>query len=326
MNNGGHDLVAVLDWGLGHASRSVSLIEDLAAEGRKITIASSGKALLFLQKHFSTYPFVELPAYAIRYPHQSMVANMLWQLPRAIKVMREEHRQLQSVVQNSEITRIISDGRFGCWHPEVPSIWLAHQLQIQHANPGLASLANAGYHYYVRRRFQEVWIPDRAIEPRLAGKLSEPIVGLPYRYLGPQSRFQSREAQDKTMRFRYLALLSGPEPQRTRLETLLRTQLSKLNAPSLLVRGVPGATEIRKTSGQLHLVDWLLGEQLEEAVQQAETIICGSGYSTLMDAWYWKKDLLLVPTPGQGEQEYLARHWAQLGWAQWQEQRQLKVK
>ena len=128
------------------------------------------------------------------------------------------------------------------------------------------------------------------------------------------------------MRFRYLALLSGPEPQRTRLETLLRTQLSKLDAPTLLVRGVPGETEIHKTSSQLHVVDWLLGDQLEEAVQQAETIICRSGYSNLMDDWYWKKELLLVPTPGQGEQEYLARYWAQQGWAQWQEQRQLRVK
>lgn len=326
MSNGGHDLVAILDWGLGHASRSVSLVEQLTGQGREITIASSGKALLFLRKHFPAYPFVELPAYAIRYPHQSMVANMLRQFPRALRVIGSEYRQVQSIVQEREITRIISDGRFGCWHPEVPSIWVAHQLHIQHANAGLATVANRTYHHYIRRRFQEVWIPDRATEPRLAGKLSQPIVGLPYRYLGPQSRFQSKEVKDKIIRFRYLVLLSGPEPQRSRLEALLRTQLSKLDAPTLLVRGVPGETEIRKTSSQLHLVDWLLGDQLEEAVQQSETIICRSGYSTLMDAWYWQKDLLLVPTPGQGEQEYLARYWAQQGWAQWQEQRQLRVK
>ena len=326
MSNGRHDLVAVLDWGLGHASRSVSLLEDLAADGREITIASAGKALLFLREHFPNSAFVELPPYNIRYPHHSMVVNMLRQFPKAASVIRREHRQLRSIVQKGGISRIISDGRFGCWHPEVESIWVAHQLQIQHASKGLAKLANTAYHHYIRSRFQEVWIPDQVAEPRLAGCLSEPIAGLRHHYLGPQSRFRNDRGRIETRRYTYLALLSGPEPQRTKLEAILRAQLAVLDSPSLLVRGVPGETEIRQGPNQLYEVDCLLGDALAQAVQQAATSICRSGYSTLMDAWYWNKPLLLIPTPGQSEQEYLARYWAAQGWAEWQEQRQLQVK
>ena len=325
MGNGGHDLVAVLDWGLGHASRCVSLIESLAKEGQDITIASSGKALLFLREHFPTYHFEELPPYNVRYPYKSMAANLLLQLPRGAKTIWQEHRYLKSIVAQRGITRIISDGRFGCWHPKVESIWMAHQLQIQHASSGLAWLANTAYHSYIRRHFQQVWIPDRENVPRLAGDLSQPISGLPYRYLGPQSRFQDGFSNAVPSQYRYLALLSGPEPQRTRLEQVLRSQLAELHAPALLVRGVPGSTVIKNTTGQLHEVDWLLGDGLQSAIQQSETIICRSGYSTLMDAWYWQKLLLLIPTPGQTEQEYLARYWAAQGWAEWQAQSQLKV-
>lgn len=323
MSNGGHDLVAVLDWGLGHASRCVSVVEQLLAEGREVTLASAGKALQFLRKHFPDQYFVELPSYAIRYPYSSMVINMAMQLPRVLKVVRREHHQLRAVVEQRGITRIISDGRFGCWHPGVESIWMAHQLHIQHTSRGLAWVANTAYHWYIRRRFQQAWIPDRATEPRLAGELSARISGLPHEYLGPQSRYSDVLPLQGNKPYRFLALLSGPEPQRSYFEQEVRRVLLAKNAPALLVRGVPGGTEIKPAAGQLQEVDWLLGDDLFRAVQGADQIICRSGYSTLMDAWYWGRPLILVPTPGQTEQEYLARYWADQGWAQWQEQGQL---
>ena len=326
MSNTGHDLIAVLDWGLGHASRCVSVIEQLIDAGQEVTVASAGKALLFLREHFPALHFVELPAYNIRYPYSSMVVNMLLQSPKVFRVMWREHRLLRKVVAECEITRIISDGRFGCWHPNVESVWLAHQLHIQHHNALVAGTANTLYHAYVRRCFQQLWIPDHTVPPRLAGNLSEPIPGLPYQYLGPQSRFKDEvHSEHSTTKYRYLALLSGPEPQRSILEKKLRQQLIAKGEPALLVRGVPGSTQIQQQTGQLYEVDWLLGASLHEAVATSATIICRSGYSTLMDAHYWQKRLLLIPTPGQTEQEYLARYWSEQGWANWQHQAEISL-
>lgn len=326
MANDGHDLVAVLDWGLGHASRCVPVIEQLIDAGQEVTIASSGKALHFLRRHFPAADYLELPAYEVRYPFRSMALNLLWQAPRILYTIWREHRLIRQLVRQGEVQRIISDGRFGCWYPRVESIWLAHQLHIQHNNSVLAKGVNTCYHAYIRRGFQSVWVPDRETEPRLAGRLSRPIPGLPHQYIGPRSRYAgiSLDTTNQTS-YHYLALLSGPEPQRSYLEQQIRAELSKLHQPCLLIRGVPGETTIKNTSGLLHEVDWLLGDELLKAVQQSRQIICRSGYSTLMDAWYWQKPLLLIPTPGQTEQGYLARYWAEQAWADWQEQDQFNI-
>ncbi len=327
MANVGHDLVAVLDWGLGHASRCVPVIEQLIDAGQEVTIASSGKALQFLREHFPVADYLELPAYEIRYPFHSMVLNLFLQGPRTLRTIWQEHRLIGQAIRQRSIQRIISDGRFGCWHPEVESVWLAHQLHIQHTNLRVANMANTFYHAYIRKRYQYVWVPDREIEPRLAGRLSQPIPGLPHQYLGARSRYADvRPNVVEQQPYHYLALLSGPEPQRSYFEQQVREELLRMQVPALLVRGVPGSTQIRAATGQLMEVDWLLGENLLEAVQQSQQIICRSGYSTLMDAHYWGKPLLLVPTPGQTEQAYLARYWAEQGWADWQAQENFLLK
>lgn len=51
-------------------------------------------------------------------------------------------------------------------------------------------------------------------------------------------------------------------------------------------------------------------KQLSELIKSANCIICRSGYSTLMDLFVLKKtNLILIPTPAQSEQLYLASYW-----------------
>lgn len=316
-----HLLIAILDWGLGHASRCVSLVKAWQKEGKRVTVASAGSALVLLKGSLVGVDVLELPAYAVRYPTRSMSWNMGVQSPRLWWVMKKEHRIISDYVWQEGVDMIVSDGRFGCWSSDVKSIWLAHQLQIQHPQPWLAWGLNKGYHRYIRQHFAEVWIPDLEGDESLAGALSRPIAGLPHRYLGVLSRFADHQLEllEKPP-YRWLALLSGPEPQRSYLEEELIACLTALDVPALLVRGVPGSTKPTPITANLLVVDWLLGDQLAATIAQAEQLICRSGYSTLLDAYHWNKPLLLIPTLGQTEQEYLAKYWAEKGWAEWQVQ------
>ena len=183
---------------------------------------------------------------------------------------------------------------------------MAHQLEIQFPVPFIKKWLNHFYHRYLRRHFQEIWIPDLHGPYSLAGDLINPVEEMQHIFIGPLSRFEKLEEQDD-YQYDWLALLSGPEPQRSKLEEELRTQLADKKA--LIVRGVPGGSRIESLTDTLSIVDWLYGDALCDEVQRSRMLICRSGYSTLMDLHAWGKKALLIPTPGQTEQEYLATYW-----------------
>lgn len=313
-----HILLAVLDWGLGHAGRCVPLIERLQREGHRLTVASSGGAMQLLEATVTGVDWLHLPSYGIRYPTQNMVWNMAVQSPRIVRVVASEHRAVRQFVAAHRPDLIVSDGRFGCYHAGVPSVWMAHQLQIQHPWLWVRGIANAGYHAYIRQHFGEVWVPDWSGDNSLSGQLSVPIAGLPHRHLGALSRFAGAvpPALAAAERFVKVALLSGPEPQRSYLEAAILARWAALPERTLVIRGVPGSSHITHRQGRVHTVDWLLGDALHQYVAAADLLVCRSGYSTLMDLHFWRKPALLVPTPGQTEQTYLADYWIAKGWAQ----------
>ena len=105
-------------------------------------------------------------------------------------------------------------------------------------------------------------------------------------------------------------LLSGPEPQRTIFESLMTKELKKFQGKVLLVRGLPGdkATDAVAIAGKTNItaVNHLSANSLNDALLQSEWVICRSGYTTIMDLIKLGHKAVLVPTPGQTEQEYLA--------------------
>ena len=103
--------------------------------------------------------------------------------------------------------------------------------------------------------------------------------------------------------------LSGPEPQRTIFENILLDQLQEFDAPVLFVRGLPGiAAEKKPGNKKIEIVNHLPSQDLCVAMQQSEIIISRSGYTTIMDLVKLQQPAILIPTPGQTEQEYLATY------------------
>ncbi|MFK7798787.1 MAG: glycosyltransferase [Aureispira sp.] len=316
-------LVAALNWGLGHATRCIPIINALQAQGVQVVLASDGAALALWREHYPQLHWVALPSYNIHYPSSNMVWNIVRQLPHILKAIRTEKKQVATIIQQYAIDAIISDNRYGLRSTTVPSVFVGHQLHLALPYWVIPPLVNALHQRFITA-FDACWVPDRAGVDNLAGSLAHP----PLRhtqYLGALSRFSA--VVPLPPKWDILAVLSGPEPQRQYLEAALQEQLLALPYKSLIVRGKPSSQQLEQIGLQLYQQDFMPQAALQTAFAQSQWVVTRSGYSTLLDlAALQVAPPLLIPTPGQTEQEYLAQRLAQQGRCITQQQSQLDVK
>ena len=302
MDNKKYILFGVLNWGLGHASRSVPLIRALIRRGYTPVLTSDGVALSYLQKEFPDLPFEELKPYRITYKHKSFFWQMLLQLPTIAGAIVSEYWQLKKLIRIYKPVGIISDNRLGFFSKETPSVYLTHQLRILAPFPWCMATY---IHRFFISSYTECWVPDNKEAPGLSGSMGHISVdNLPVKYIGPLSRFANISPGNKAKVYDAVAILSGPEPQRTLLEKKILNQLKDLPGEFALVRGVEG--EVEGPDG-IRVFDLIKGERIAELINSARIIISRSGYSSLMDYYFLGNKALLIPTPGQVEQEYLAK-------------------
>jgi uncharacterized protein (TIGR00661 family) len=231
--------------------------------------------------------------------------TLLAQLPRLQKNIKEEHRWLDTIIDEHHIDLVISDNRYGLYSKKIPCIFITHQLTIKAPFAWIENMLQRINYRYIDQ-YNSCWVPDVAGEPNAAGLLSHPVT-LPrtkVHYIGLLSRFQLQAVEKK---YDYCVLLSGPEPQRTLLENTLLEGLSKVEGKILLVRGKPGSKEIPDAAPHIEIKNHLPGSGLAQALLQSEYIISRSGYTTVMELLSLQKKSILIPTPGQTEQEYLAK-------------------
>lgn len=310
-----------MDWGLGHATRSIPIINAILDEGHLPVLASDGRALLLLKDEFPHLTAIELPSYNIKYYSSNMVVNMARQLPRITYAAFAEHFAVRQIVKEHKIDLIISDNRFGCFHFNVKSCFLTHQLNLKIDNVIASFLGNLANRFWMSW-YDEKWVPDFEDEPNISGTLSHPSPVKNTRYLGALSRMEKMKLPKK---YRISIILSGPEPQRTRLEEILLEQAREIEGEVLLVKGKTESKE-RKKIGNIEIVSYLTSNDLNKAICSSETVVSRSGYSTLMDLTALGSQALLIPTPGQTEQELLAEHFHNQGafMMQWQNEVNLK--
>ena len=303
-------LFCPLDWGLGHATRDSFLIRKFIGQGHEVILAGSGQSLEFLRKEFPLNQVIPFPGFQIRYntkwPAWKMIAI---QLPKIICQTLSEHRKLKKIILKHQVDLVISDARYGVWSSKVPSVLITHQLQFhlpfRFRLPGrLAARLNR----FATGRFSSCWVPDFPGYPNLGGRLSHPAKITPNTtYIGPLSQFSGSELLPVSeFKYEVVALISGPEPQRTLFENLLSEQLAAYPQKSLIICGDMTKTEKTDLSEYCTKISCLAGSSLAKALLNARYIICRSGYSSIMDLITLRKPAFLVPTPGQTEQEYLA--------------------
>ena len=293
-------LIAPLDWGIGHATRCIPIINALISQNHEVIIAADGRPMHLLSSEFPDLEMVRFSGYNIKYPkYLPMSISMLLQLPKILIGIKKEQSILNQIIDDYKIDGVISDSRFGLFTKKVPCVFITHQLQIQ--SPYFSNKIR-DFNYKYINKFDSCWIIDDD-EKNLAGELSKPnILPESSTYIGIQSRFEKSEMDKK---YDFLAIVSGPEPQRTILEKGLIKALKDRKEKSLIVLGKP-EVNTGKQIGSLSVKSHLNASELNKVILQSDLIICRPGYSTVMDLAKLEKKAFFIPTPGQTEQEYLA--------------------
>ena len=308
-------LVAPLNWGLGHASRCVPLVQRLLDEGHEVILGGDGDSLTLLRKHFPKLRYVYLAPLNLRYgAGKRQVWAMVKAFPQLIRWALQDHAMLKAILREEAIDRVISDNRFGLYNKQTECVYMTHQLHImlprgwRWAEPIASRM-----HARIYAHYNKVWVPDyEEVEKSLAGALSHnfkfQVSNL--EYIGPLSRFeyQSPITIHHSPLYDVVAVLSGLEPHRTLLEKEIIARYTGKEERVLVVQGQMSRPNTRIKRGNMTIVPYMSDAELVPALLGASRIIARSGYSTIMDlaALGVMEEAELIPTPGQPEQEYLA--------------------
>jgi UDP-N-acetylglucosamine transferase subunit ALG13 len=305
-------LVAPLDWGLGHVTRCIPIIKELLQNNCDIWLAGNETQRSLLKTEFPDLPFLLLPGYRIKYSklRATWRWKMLLQLPKIFSAAGSENKWLKEMISEYRLDAVISDSRIGLWNDSIPTVFITHQLIMKTFSGKWTERILQRLNYKWINRFSECWVPDVEEEKNLAGQLSHPLKKpkIPVHYIGTLSRFEnapSPAAEDKN---HLLVILSGPEPQRTILENKIINEVAHYPSTATVVRGLPGSANIIPSTAMIKFFNHLPAQKLENEIERAEWVISRSGYSTVMDLMRLQKKSILIPTPGQTEQEYLAEH------------------
>jgi UDP-N-acetylglucosamine transferase subunit ALG13 len=228
-----------------------------------------------------------------------MVLAIVNQLPKLWNVILEEHRWTRRFVKSNPVDLIISDNRYGVRHKKVKSIALTHQVRIK--SPVFEDMLNR-FNHRMLNRFDECWIPDEEGEDNLTGELSSAEINIPKRFIGTLSTVRALPDVEKDIPI--LCVLSGPEPQRTILQTELSSILSTVEG-AVMIKGLLNSSNTSRMDG-LKIIDHVNRLELQDLLSRSKVIVCRSGYSSIMDIEQARIPAILIPTPGQTEQEYLA--------------------
>ncbi len=297
-------LIAPLNWGLGHATRCIPIIKALETQGYNPIIASDGVALEILKKEFPKHQTLILPSYEIEYAKNG--ANFKWKMlknsPKMVQAILNEKKIIKKWVKEHNLSGIISDNRLGVQSKKIPSVFITHQLNVLTGN---TSWITSKMHQYIIKKFTECWVPDAEKSPNLTGKLGHlKKPSFKIKYIGPLSRLQK---QALPIKYQLMVLLSGPEPQRGMLEEILQEQVQQFKGNVVFVKGKIEAEQKTYQIENTTFYNYMNTEQLQKTINESNFVLSRSGYTTVMDLAKLGKKAFFIPTPGQYEQEYLAK-------------------
>lgn len=300
-------LLVPLDWGLGHTTRCIPIITELIGLGHTVYLGGTATTNAILQLEFPQLSYYEFPSYGISYPEKgtAFMKHIVGQLPQMAKVIRAERKRTAELARELDLDVIISDNRFGVRHSDCKNIFISHQLNLVIPQSSLLQWAANRINRFFINKYDTLFVPDHKSQ-LLSGALSDPKrIRIPISYLGFLSRWRLNDTLNSKRQL--LVILSGPEPQRSLLEDLLIGQCQGLEMEIHIVRAKPDLNELPDVEG-IQFYNHLSGEELKKLAEESDLIISRAGYTTIMDLVAIKKHAILIPTPGQTEQEYLAEH------------------
>lgn len=301
-------IVSPLDWGLGHASRMIPVIKHLSANN-KVYIVCGKKNEYFFKSELPDIEVFTIYNLEINYFKKGVsFFNLLLLIFKVAFNSFYEHFAVKKIIKKYNINAVFSDNRYGLLFKGVECYFFTHQIFIILPKK-IGFLENFVHICFTKylSKFDKCFIPDFETGFGVSGILSDkkPLNPLKFKRIGILSRFNGLELKKLNVEFDFLVLLSGCENQRTILENILIEKFSKSNKKVHLVRGGKNLKPLN-CSKNIKVTDVLTGDDLLTALSTCKTVVCRSGYSTVCDLIALKKSGILVATPGQTEQEYLA--------------------
>jgi uncharacterized protein (TIGR00661 family) len=312
-------LICPLEWGLGHAARMIPMARKLRAMNQNVIVASGKEHLDFFREELPGLTYVRFPGfrpvYSLYFPQ---FVPLLLSVPYLIFHIIREHYKLIKILKEYKIDIIISDNRFGLWNRKIKCVYVTHMPLIPFPVPfRFLEYAGIWLHRQIINKYTFCFIPDLQEEPNFTGRLSHSL-NLPAntRFIGILSRFPVDEKPVTELSGQHYntVILSGPEPQKGVFRKLAADLFRDSGQNTVILEGKPGTGNIMTSEVNLVFINHMDSARMQNIISAADILVTRSGYSTIMDLASLGRSSLLVPTPGQTEQEYLALYLSSKGW------------
>jgi UDP:flavonoid glycosyltransferase YjiC (YdhE family) len=302
-------LISPMNWGFGHAGRMIPMALELKKRGCEIIFAADKSLLPMLEKELPGITLIAVCDMDMRYSrHLPQYWSIFVQIPMIIISAFREHSGLKPLVRQLKPDIIISDNRLGFWHKEVFCVYITHQLRLRLPRAfAFLEPVGARLHRMIINHYDLCLVPDLPGSENLSGWLSHGLM-LPdnVMYIGPLSRFSgsvssTEEEPDLKLPY-YCIILSGPEPQRS---LLFEKIAASLKGRRLVVMS---GSSVKYTAGAGSDITLIINpgtKTMKHVISGSELVITRSGYTSVMELVSLGKGAVLIPTPGQTEQEYL---------------------
>ncbi len=286
----------------------------------KVFIASGNEHLSLFRNELPGLSFIKFPGFKPGYSRfLPQYFYLLFKIPLLFYHIILEHHKIKKIIKEHDIDILISDNRFGLWNTEITSVYVTHMplIPLPKAVQFMESIGVI-LHRLIIKKYSFCFIPDLPGDLNLSGRLSHGIK-LPdnIRYIGILSRFAGSDQSHDEIHVNFqhnTVILSGPEPQREILKQKLISVLKDQDPPTVIFEGKPGTSVETGRKGNIIFYSHLPSSRMKEILSGSKYIIARSGYSTLMELVSVNCTALIVPTPGQTEQEYLAEYLSEKGW------------
>jgi len=299
-------LFGVFDWGIGHAIRDIPLIDELLKDN-EVHIISTGRALKIVRDHFKDrclyydVPSVHPPYTKTRFFKVKFTLLGLTML----RSLSDARKSSQEIVGRG-FDKVISDCRYDVYDTPQNSYLINHQLRFK--TPFGAERVFEKWLASRMKRYRYILVPDfeqKSLSVRLSHDLRY-LQADKIKYIGILSHISKLDVPED---IEYFVSLSGPEIQRKLLEDKIISQLDQLEGKIVIAGGNP-ESDSNRVYEKFECYGFLGAKQQENFMNRAKFVVARAGYTTVMELVELnKKRVLLLPTPGQPEQEYLADYY-----------------
>lgn len=296
-----------------------------------IIIGSGEEHLSMIQNELPGLSYIDFPGFKPGYSRfLPQYLSLLIKTPVLLYHIILEHYRLKRIIREHAIDIVISDNRFGLWNRKITSVYVTHMTLIPFPKP-LRFLEPIGVllHRIIIKKYSLCFIPDLPGDLNLSGRLSHGIKPTDnMRYIGILSRFIYSDPllNENPVEFHHnTVILSGPEPQREILKQKLVTLFKDKEPITVMLEGKPGMAAGIVRNGNITFYNHLPASRMKDMITGSDYVITRSGYTTIMELVSLNCTALLIPTPGQTEQEYLAEYLSEMGWFSTVSQNEMKA-